>query len=174
MKNCLLLQCCTQLRSTPLQASRWLSTASVEANLRSGRGTLKKLALLPRPRRSRYVELRDSCCSAYPMLCGVLRAPWQAANRQETSVLSGIAFWCNNVTPCICDLLEYVTVGLKITLPELHPYFPMLSIHAHSFYSITYFPFCSTRIWGSGLWSLSVYGKGSTWKWNEKWECGIS
>lgn len=39
--------------------------------------------------------------------------------------------------PCICDLLDYVAAGLKITLLELHPYFPMLSIHAQSLDSIT-------------------------------------
>lgn len=49
------------------------------------------------------------------------------------------SFGCNNGTPCICDLVEYVAVGLKITLLELHPYFPMLSIHAQCLDSITYF-----------------------------------
>lgn len=53
-------------------------------------------------------------------------------------LLSGIAFsGVNNMRPCICDLLDYVAAGLKITLLELHPYFPMLSIHAQSLDSIT-------------------------------------
>lgn len=71
MKNFLPLRCCTQLRSTPLQASRWPSTASVEANLRRGREVQKKLALLQRPKRSRYVEwdkvavVPTKCCVEY-------------------------------------------------------------------------------------------------------------
>lgn len=68
---------------------------------------------------------------------------------------------------CICDLLEYVVVGLKITLLKLHPYFPMLPIHAQSLDSHI-FPSAPVGFGEIAVGVLSVCGKGAVCEGNEK------